>query len=297
MTACSRKRKANCVGPDCEWIKGKGCRKTSRRRSRSPPRRKGCSKQRKADCRSSPNCNWVIGRGCLSLPKRRRSTMSPYPEIRLNQIAAFQRVGGNLLDPNLIPMILSYGNMPELYTMSEAASSGNLELLKYLIETTGEAPGNNELILAVRNGHLNIVRYLIEKHNLDYKSGFPELMSASIEGHLNIVIYLSQPKLLDEENKEDLSILDDSFQASIASGKKDIVEYFLKHFRYLNDIDHLRDALWLAYENGFLNIFRLILQYVPRNEDGIGMLRDLIYAAQLQGYTDMIQIINEYIEE
>lgn len=297
MTACSRKRKANCVSPDCEWIKGKGCRKTSRRRSKSKTKSKSCSKQRKADCQRSPNCNWVVGRGCSSMPKKQRPPMSPYAEIKLNQIAAFQRLGGNLLDPNLIPMILAYGNMPQLYTMTEAASSGNLELLKYLIETTGEVPGGDVLHLAVRNGHLDIVRYLIEKHNVDYKSGFSSLIEASIAGHLNIVIYLSQPKLLDEENKEDLSILDDAFQASISYGKEDVVEYFLTHFEYLTDIEHLRDALWFAYENGVLNIFRIILEHVPLDEDGVWMLRDLIYAAQFEGYTDMIQIINEYIGE
>ncbi|MFO0089689.1 MAG: hypothetical protein ACK518_02640, partial [bacterium] len=67
MTSCSRKRKAECVGPNCEWITGKGCKKTlkkpQRGLKRSISKRVNCSRNRKIDCKS-PTCEWVTGKGC-----------------------------------------------------------------------------------------------------------------------------------------------------------------------------------------------------------------------------------------
>ena len=112
--SCSSKKKINCVGPDCKWVVGTGCRKSNwegpRRRQReepgvrpvvyeekqeleekesprrvslprvsqrvSPPRRQeSCSKKRHSDC-VGPNCKWVIGTGCRKSnwegPRQRR---------------------------------------------------------------------------------------------------------------------------------------------------------------------------------------------------------------------------------
>ena len=97
--SCSKKKKAECIGSQCKWIVGVGCRKstwkdpkekviveeekkisprkspvrkrtspmrkiTSPERKRTSPVRKiTCSKKRKAEC-IGPGCKWIVGVGC-----------------------------------------------------------------------------------------------------------------------------------------------------------------------------------------------------------------------------------------
>jgi len=77
MVNCSRKRKASCTrSPGCQWIVGKGCKKSPKGGS---PRRvarkslpRSCARRRKLECKSP--CNWQNGKGCRGKnPKARRS--------------------------------------------------------------------------------------------------------------------------------------------------------------------------------------------------------------------------------
>lgn len=67
MVVCSSKRKAQCHGPACAWIVGRGCRKATLQqqvaRAVVAQTVVSCYKRRKAQCQG-PACVWVVGRGC-----------------------------------------------------------------------------------------------------------------------------------------------------------------------------------------------------------------------------------------
>ena len=70
MVACSSKRKAQCHGPACSWIVGRGCRKATLQQHIAQGVAQGiiaCYKKRKAQCHG-PACTWIVGRGCKKAP-------------------------------------------------------------------------------------------------------------------------------------------------------------------------------------------------------------------------------------
>jgi hypothetical protein len=71
---CSRKRKAECKGPNCQWEVGRGCRRSQAMHIQSPVQLQArpvpCYKKRKAECKG-PNCQWEVGRGCRPLEQKR----------------------------------------------------------------------------------------------------------------------------------------------------------------------------------------------------------------------------------
>jgi tRNA A-37 threonylcarbamoyl transferase component Bud32 len=106
---CSGVRKAQCLPPHCDWIVGKGCRKSkqktptkrksiqrkssSKQKQKSPksPKRKSpnkspCYKFKKANC-TSPNCQWVVGKGCKKGEIGKKKT--PTPKVLEQQIIEF----------------------------------------------------------------------------------------------------------------------------------------------------------------------------------------------------------------
>jgi len=103
-----------------------------------------------------------------------------------------------------------WGRTPLIY----ASGYGHLEIVKYLIEKHNanvEAKNNcgeNPLIYASLNGPLEIVKYLIEECNANVetknKFGNTPLIYASIYGHLEIVKYLIENGANYEELIEEL---------------------------------------------------------------------------------------------
>ena len=76
--SCYKNRKANCLPPDCKWVVGKGCKKSSKRSSKKSSKRSSkcirvelseekesipCYKNKKANC-LPPDCGWIVGKGC-----------------------------------------------------------------------------------------------------------------------------------------------------------------------------------------------------------------------------------------
>ncbi|MFO0089688.1 MAG: hypothetical protein ACK518_02635 [bacterium] len=98
MTSCSRKRKAECVGPNCEWITGKGCKsktptssraRSVQRRDNSPVRRQrseSCYKKRKVNCNNSPKCKWTTGRGCSPVGRSPVVRQSPQQKVKCTKL-------------------------------------------------------------------------------------------------------------------------------------------------------------------------------------------------------------------
>lgn len=73
--------------------------------------------------------------------------------------------------------------------LTEAGSSGNLELVKLLLECGGDptARENNALTSAARNGHLDVVKFLLECGGDPTAKGNQAIINASENGHLEVV--------------------------------------------------------------------------------------------------------------
>jgi ankyrin repeat protein len=130
--SCSRKRKVEClVSPACVWDK--------RCKSRTPPRQSPpCSKQRKANC--APPCNWVAGKGCKSPARASRSPPT--------------------------------NNLPDLDADLEnkflhACATGTLHIVKMLSAWVGPSTHTHGFRLASANGHLDVVKYLVDDLGAD----------------------------------------------------------------------------------------------------------------------------------
>ena len=81
--------------------------------------------------------------------------------------------------------------------VNAAIVDGHLDIVRYLIEEMNYDPnirendGLNALLLAANRGHLNIVKYLIEERKYDFNIRF-----AADRGYLNIVRYLIEEGLI-----------------------------------------------------------------------------------------------------
>jgi hypothetical protein len=77
-----------------------------------------------------------------------------------------------------------------------AARNGHLHMVKYLIEDQRADPhanGDEAMNWAAGNGHLHVVKYLIERHNADPHAldDWP-MRSAAANGHLHVVEHLTR---------------------------------------------------------------------------------------------------------
>ena len=91
-----------------------------------------------------------------------------------------------------------------------AAHNGHLKIVKYLIETHNCDPHVNSesaLRCAAHNGHLKIVKYLIETHNCDpHVNSESALRWAAENGHLKIVKYLIETHNCDPHVYKELAL-------------------------------------------------------------------------------------------
>ena len=94
-------------------------------------------------------------------------------------------------DPTLVDAKTDYGFTPLIL----AAQNGHLEVVKYLLEKSAavDAKSNDgvtPLIVAAQNGYLEVVKHLLDKGaTVDAKSndGFTPLLFAAQNGHLEVV--------------------------------------------------------------------------------------------------------------
>jgi len=108
---------------------------------------------------------------------------------------------------------------------------------------------------ALGNGHLNIIKYLIEEHqaNIHGWGSFPQEYSAS-KGYLNVIKYLTEECHVDIHYKNQTTL-----QFAIGSGHLNIVKYLTEDPQvniHLNE----EDALRRAAEKGHLNIVKYLIE-------------------------------------
>ena len=103
----------------------------------------------------------------------------------------------------------------------EAAKSGNLEVVKYLVENGADIHAEKDyaLRLAAYNGHLDVVKYLVEKGVNIHADGDYSLKLATVNGNLEVVKYLVE-KGADIYKNDDESL-------KMASNHLEVLKYFL----------------------------------------------------------------------
>ena len=127
MVACSSNRKAQCHGPTCSWIVGRGCRKATLQQH-VVQEVVACYKKKKAQCHG-PACSWIVGRGCrkASHPAAHHAAAlvplprSPTPSPRRSPTPIQRRASNRLYvlnnAGNRVQNMTSLDNIPKTYAI------------------------------------------------------------------------------------------------------------------------------------------------------------------------------------
>lgn len=178
-------------------------------------------------------------------------------ENDLELLKRIEKLGGNI----------HYNNEA---TLGIFGYNGNMEAVKYLVENC-DADINAAFVHCAQGGHLDIVRYLVER-GADYRiyndSAF--CMSAQ-DGHLDVVKYLH------ELGAEIHAQGEYALAFSALRGQMDVVKYLLEHGAdiHYNDDEPFRDAV----EGGHMDVIRYMIEKGGANIDAAGKFA-LAHAAE-----------------
>ncbi|MCF6764536.1 ankyrin repeat domain-containing protein [Thiotrichales bacterium 19S3-7] len=148
-----------------------------------------------------------------------------------------------------------------------AAFSGHLDIVDYLykngaILSKSTAHKTSPLWTAANNGHVHVVKYLhAQGANIDEANSddISPLLAASNGGHLDVVKYLCENKANVNKLNETIGItplLDATFGNNL-----EIIKCLCEHGANVNLSDKMGvSALWIASNNGNLDIFNYLLQ-------------------------------------
>jgi ankyrin repeat protein len=113
------------------------------------------------------------------------------------------------------------------FPLGIACKNGHLELVKYLIEGANaniHLKNDMALELACEYGHLNIIKYLIQNQNSnDYQNHHHMLVIACQYGHLQVVKYLIEEVGLDPHTGNEITLL-----IAVRRGYLEIVKYLIE---------------------------------------------------------------------
>ena len=171
----------------------------------------------------------------------------------------------------------------ELGINNFSIKNNNLVLLQYLIENNS-ITNDNSLRSAARNGHLDVIKYLVD-HGANVNAEDDEaLILASKYGHLDVVEYLV-------DHGANIHAQDD--QALIYATRNchvDIVKYLVDHGANVNAEDNT--ALSYASENGEIKVVKYLVDH------GANVNAEDDYAliwASINGHKDIVKYLQSKI--
>ncbi len=198
----------------------------------------------------------------------------------------------------LTPTIHAASDLTDQELLLKAAENGNLEGVKKLIEAgidpnTTDDFGRTPLMLASRDDHFGIVKYLLKiegvKPNLQDNDGFTALIFATIEEFENIV------KLLLEHNADPNLQNNDGFAALIMAsyqGFENIVKLLLKHNVNPNlQMNNGFTALMFASAEGFENIVKLLLEHNADPNLQMNNENTALIIASRKGFENIVKLL------
>ena len=181
-------------------------------------------------------------------------------------------------DTNRVNSILKKGKVDVNATNKDgetalmlASANGHLEMVKLLVENGADY--TNALRLASREGHLEVVKYLVEDGaniNAKNKDSWTALMWASLNGHLEVVKYLIENGAdINAKDKDGWTVL----MWASREGHLEVVKYLIENGA---DINAKRDSGWTtlmeASRKGYLEIVKYLIEnganVNAKDEDG-----------------------------
>lgn len=140
-----------------------------------------------------------------------------------------------VLNWNEIHILYKRGDLKKYITddnknslLERVSQNGHLELVKYLVEKCGanvRSGDDSAVRCASYTGHLEIVKYLVEKCGADVRSGGDSAVRwASVYGHLELVKYLVEKCGADFRSENDWAV-----QFASTNGHLEVVKYLINH--------------------------------------------------------------------
>jgi ankyrin repeat protein len=196
------------------------------------------------------------------------ASIDQFEAARTGNLAWFQhhKAAGTLPD-------LMLADMDGYYLHEFAARNGHLSVVRYLIEESGQsidatAHSNFALRWAARHGHLPVLRYLIEDsgQSVDATSeNNSAIRLAAANGHLGIIRYLIE----DSGQPVDATARDNrALRYAATNGHLSVVRYLVEESG--QSVDATADnnyALQLAARHGHLHIVRYLIEESNRPVD------------------------------
>ncbi|MDA8773795.1 ankyrin repeat domain-containing protein [Chlamydiia bacterium] len=195
-----------------------------------------------------------------------------------------------------------YFKIPLLH---EAAKSGSLEFVKYLVETKNankdakDTAQKTVLHGAASSGSLELVKYLIETYKTDPRVvddyGVAVLYNAVQSGSFKLVEYLIEEHNADPHKKQD-AFTDNVFEEAFKSGSLDLVKYLINnHDANPHDANkNGKTMLHCAAESGS---WRLVDYLVTDHEVNPHAVTnwgfDMLYFAASSGSLDLVRYLIE----
>ena len=153
--------------------------------------------------------------------------------------------------------------------LEKATKTGNLEKVKEAIKD-GATIFGQDIFDAAKNGHLDIVKYLVDEKKID----IPEsaVYRAVKNGHLDVVKYLV------DEKGQDISV--DSVFFAAANGHLDMVKYLVGKGKSIDG-----EEVSNAAKNGHLDIVKYLV------EKGAKISDNTVYVAAQDGHLDVLKYL------
>lgn len=193
----------------------------------------------------------------------------------MNESLILNASQGNL---HMVEYYFYLGATAKWKSLYVSAKNGHLNIVKYLLNKYEyeDPDGIDPLIAAAKRGHIEIVKLLIENVYIFGSDKNEALINAAAKGHLEIVIFLI-------ENSADINADGNkSLQLSAKNGHLEVVKFLLS--KNTNDKKYL--ALRLSVENGHLEIVKILINYVKN-------INDLHCIAIMKNYFDIFTLLQE----
>eukprot|EP00899_Mesostigma_viride_P015200 jgi/Mesvir1/23681/Mv18637-RA.1 len=187
----------------------------------------------------------------------------------------------------------------------DAASKGDLTRVKHLLERKGPSlldaryqDGRNALILAAGNGHLGLVKYLVEdeRMSLDVRGedGSNALHWAAWSGHLEVVKFLVEDKRMSLDIKENDG--KNALLNAAQNGHLEVVKYLVEDKRMNLDIkknDGSNVLLWAALY-GHLKVVKYLVEDKRMSLDTTDNYGDnALHCAAWKGHLEVVKYLVE----